>query len=158
MVTETVSETDIHTVDLLEENMQNDDEEADEKKIWSDDNIKLLIELCKKYDEEFQKGVKKKVWCKIALIISSRTGINVTGIQCDTKWKELLRHYKLIKKHNNTSGNESKYWRFYNSMDNILHKKTEITPVATCSSASGLKRQSEGRIIASIKKSCNYLL
>lgn len=34
----------------------------DEKKMWTDDNTKRLIQLCKEYDNEFQTGIKKKLY------------------------------------------------------------------------------------------------
>ena len=57
------------------------------------------------------------------------------------KWKGLLKTYKDIPRHNNTSGNEKNHWEFFCTLHNILHKRPEITPVATCSSYKGLIRK-----------------
>ncbi|KAJ8965733.1 hypothetical protein NQ314_003939 [Rhamnusium bicolor] len=35
-------------------------------KIWTDTNIRILIDLCTKYDNEFSTNIKKHVWQKIA--------------------------------------------------------------------------------------------
>ncbi|XP_031333811.1 uncharacterized protein LOC116163820 [Photinus pyralis] len=114
--------------------------------IWTDNNVIILIELYKKYVAEFERGIKKHVWTKIGRILSEKIGIEVSGIQCDTKWKGLVKHYKLVKKHNDTSGNEPKYWKFYDILNDILHKKPEIEAVATCSSAKGLQRNEENDV------------
>lgn len=141
-VVQQFTDTKIHTVELIEEEQEQTIAVADvdpEKRLWTDENTKMLIDLYEKYDDEFQSGVKKYTWNKIANIFTEEIGILITGVQCDTKWKGLLRNYKLVKKHNETSGNEPKHWKFYSAMDRILHKKPEISPVATCSSACGLQ-------------------
>ncbi|KAK4882567.1 hypothetical protein RN001_005886 [Aquatica leii] len=71
--------------------------------------------------------------------IRSPKVVSITWVQCDTKWKGLVRQYKVIKKHNDTSGNENKYWKFYSVINDIMHKKPEIQPVAVCSSSRGLQ-------------------
>jgi hypothetical protein len=64
----------------------------------------LVIELCKEHDTEFQIGVKKYIWQKIAREISEKTKTSVTPQQCDTKLKRLKITYKQVKKHNASSG------------------------------------------------------
>ncbi|XP_031334983.1 uncharacterized protein LOC116164871 [Photinus pyralis] len=115
------------------------DGEPDEKKMWTDENITLLIRLYQTHENEFNSGVKKNIWNKISKTLCEATGMTITGIQCYTKWKGLIRHYKIVKKHNKTSGNDHKYWKFYALINDILHKKPEITPVAVCSSSCGLQ-------------------
>lgn len=109
-----------------------------EGKLWTTQNTLLLIELCKNHDHEFQTKIKKYVWEKVASAISKETGTSVTAQQCDTKWKLLTSMYKQILKHNNTSGKDAKHWEYYDLMDEILHKKPEIQPEATCSTRRGL--------------------
>jgi transposase len=70
----------------------------------------LVIELCKEHDTEFQIGVKKYIWQKIAREISEKTKTSVTPQQCDTKLKRLKITYKQVKKHNASSGNARKQW------------------------------------------------
>ncbi|KAK4882186.1 hypothetical protein RN001_005505 [Aquatica leii] len=111
--------------------------ESEEKKIWTDANVGLLIKLYKKYENEFKSGIKKTIWNKVAESLCEVVGVSITWVQCDTKWKGLVRQYKVIKKHNETSGNENKYWKFYCVINDIMHKKPEIQPVAVCSSSRG---------------------
>lgn len=108
------------------------------KKLWTSGSTTLLIGLVKQFDKEFQTGIKKYVWQKIANIISKDTSFDITAQQCDTKWKCLKDTYKNVKKHNDTSGNDIKEWEFYDDINEFLHKKPEITPEATCSSNLGL--------------------
>lgn len=58
----------------------------------------------------------------------------MSGDQCDGKWKGLKQQYKKIKDHNSVSGNSNKHWEYFDLMDEILNKRPEITPPATCSS------------------------
>lgn len=58
--------------------------------------------------------------------------------QCDTKWKGLKNTYKAVKKHNDQSGNNYKFWKYYDLLNEILFSKPEINATATCSSAKGL--------------------
>lgn len=108
------------------------------KKMWTDKNIRMLIELYKQHEEEFENSMKKLVWKKIANTLSNQTTINITWSQCDTKFKGLKEYYKTVKKHNDTSGNNFKFWIYYDVMHEILGKKPEIVAAFTCSNAKGL--------------------
>ncbi|XP_031329150.1 uncharacterized protein LOC116160152 [Photinus pyralis] len=133
----------VETVEIVKEFEENGNNEADlpmeDRRMWTDDSTRILIELYQKFNEEFNSGIKKFVWNKIGSHISQVVGMTITGVQCDTKWKGLVKQYKSIKKHNDTSGNDTKYWKFYACMDEILFNKPEINAVATCSSSRGLK-------------------
>lgn len=39
--------------------------------------------------------------------------------------------------HNKTSGQKRRHWEFYTVIHDIMFKKPEIEPIATCSSISG---------------------
>ncbi|KAJ3626491.1 hypothetical protein MTP99_016982 [Tenebrio molitor] len=67
------------------------------------------------------------------------TGKKFTYVQVDTKWKGLVKTYKDVQKHNNTSGKNRKQWQYFELMHDILYQKPEINPVATCSNLSGLQ-------------------
>ncbi|KAK9738725.1 Myb/SANT-like DNA-binding domain [Popillia japonica] len=111
---------------------------TDNTKIWNDQAIKLMISLCKKYDKEFESGVKKYIWAKIAKELTGKCNQLYTYQQCDTKFKGLKNMYKQVKKHNEQSGKNIKIWKYYDLMDEILYSKPEIHAVATCSSKTGL--------------------
>ncbi|XP_018577275.1 uncharacterized protein LOC108915663 [Anoplophora glabripennis] len=107
-------------------------------KLWTEESTLNLISLCKKYDKDFEKGVKKYIWIKIAKTLSETYQQIYTAQQCDTKFKALKNMYKQIRKHNEQSGNNKKSWKYFEQMHDILFSKPEITPYATCSSKSGL--------------------
>lgn len=127
---------------LEKENKENVEGEkvgkCEEKKIWTNESTLILINLIGEFDEQFQTSIKKYVWMKISQILSDKLSTSITWQQCDTKWKGLLKIYKDIKEHNLTSGKNRRRWEYFEVMNEILHKKPEITPVATCSNMKGL--------------------
>lgn len=106
--------------------------------MWTNELTLGLIALVEEHQNQFQNAVKKYVWMKISNILQDKFSILITWQQCYTKWKGLLKMYKYIKEHNSTSGKGRKRWKYFEVMNNILHNKSEITPVATCSSSKGL--------------------
>lgn len=42
--------------------------------------------------------------------------------------------------HKNTSGAQSRYWECFDTIHEFMHKKPEITPVATCTSSAGYRK------------------
>ncbi|KAG5878419.1 hypothetical protein JTB14_002502 [Gonioctena quinquepunctata] len=111
---------------------------SENSKIWSDGATKLLIELCQKYENEFENGIKKYVWNKVARGITETFKQSYSAQQCDTKWKVLKNMYKQIKKHNEQTGNNRKKWKYFSLMDEILYCRPEINPTVTCSNNLGL--------------------
>lgn len=107
-------------------------------KTWTKNSTKFFIELCKKYDKDFEGGVKKYIWTKIANELTQKLGQKFTAQQCDTKFKVLKNMYKQVKKHNEKSGNCIKHWEYYELMHEIMFSKPEICARATCSSVTGL--------------------
>ena len=102
---------------------------------WSPEDIKCLITLYKTNIEKFDEICKNKVWGEIAEKINNIREKKFTANQCTGKWKGLKSMYKSkVKDHNNTSGNGTKHWEYFEEMDEILYKRPEIHPPATCSS------------------------
>lgn len=118
----------------------------EEGKLWTPANTLFLISVVKEYDEEFSNGIKKMVWPKVATKCAKKFNKNITAQMCETKWKTLKRTYKTIVLHNDTSGQRRRHWEYYNVMNEILAKKPEITPTATCSGISGL-HVNKGKIL-----------
>lgn len=112
-----------------------------EQKLWTTETTKLLISLVKEHDSEFQKSIKKHVWQKIGAKINAQCNLNYSWLQCDTKWKGLLKTYKDVRDHNSDTGRNKRTWQFFDAMNELLFTKPEITAEATCSSSSGLKRK-----------------
>lgn len=67
---------------------------------WSTSDTVLLIRLVESNYNEFDEGLKKNVWIKIATELSKMTNKNLSPELCDVKWKGLKRTYKNIKDHN----------------------------------------------------------
>ncbi|XP_044744757.1 uncharacterized protein LOC123314578 [Coccinella septempunctata] len=107
-------------------------------KLWSHEATLMLIQLCGKYEKEFQNSVKKYVWQKIAKELSQCFNQKFEIQQCDTKFKGLKHTYKTIKKHNEESGNNRKEWKYFDQMNELLFSRPEINSPATCSSRVGL--------------------
>ncbi|XP_044744227.1 uncharacterized protein LOC123306326 [Coccinella septempunctata] len=101
---------------------------------WTSELVLLLIRLVKKYNDEFDQGLKKKVWMKIACEMTQVIGKAMSYEQVDSKWKGLKKTYKKIKDHNNQRGNSLKRWEFFHAMDSFLAKKPDIQPIAVASS------------------------
>ncbi|CAH1107033.1 unnamed protein product [Psylliodes chrysocephalus] len=98
----------------------------------------MLISCVKQYKEDLESCQKKRIWEKISKEINEKLITNFTPTQVDTKWKGLVRLYKDIKKHNDTSGKNKKSWKYWLLMNEILFNKPEIVAPATCSSNKGL--------------------
>lgn len=110
-----------------------------ESKLWTDKLILYLINCVKEHDGQFERDIKKNVWSRIAKLCTQFVNKKITAVQCDNKWRSLKRRYKTILEHNKTSGKSRKQWEYYSVMHEIMHKKPEINPVATCSSSAGLR-------------------
>ena len=103
--------------------------------------IKLLIETYKTVKEVGGRSIKlqKQLWQKIADTISEK-GYSVSGPQCDSKWKGLLKMYKKYKDRENTTGEAGgEVWDYYVAMDDILFNKSAISPVALSSNLKGYR-------------------
>lgn len=115
----------------------------DHKKLWNKNMTLYFINLVKEKDEQFQVCVKKQIWIKIASQVNEHYRTTLTWQQCETNWKGLTKIYREIIDHNKTSGKHRKNWDFLDAMHAVLFKKPEISPVATCSSSSGLQVNTE---------------
>ncbi|CAG9773205.1 unnamed protein product [Ceutorhynchus assimilis] len=109
-----------------------------ESRPWTFESTKYLIQLCEKYDEDFQRGVKRFVWNKVSRELEEKFNQKYSPQQCDTKFKGLKNMYKQVKKHNEQSGKSFKAWEYFKLMHKLLYSKPEINAIATCSSKSGL--------------------
>jgi len=102
---------------------------------WPHEAILLLIEEYRKFSSNFYSGrlSHKKIWQLICEELKKKSYI-VTGPQCQSKFTGLKRTYKGIKDHNGKSGNGTKYWPYFDLLDDLMHDKPCITPIATASS------------------------
>lgn len=92
-----------------------------------------------KYEKKFDEApMKKLVWLEITKVFNKQNNKLFDHIKIENKWKSLKRTYKNIKKHNASSGNDRKVWKYFDEMNNMLYNKPEIEAPATCSNESGL--------------------
>lgn len=97
---------------------------------WSHNATLFLLAEIKKEYTQLQTGIKKRVYEKIA-DACNKSGINVSWVQVESKWKALQRQYKLIKDHNNTSGQNKKTWVYLDTVDEIMARDPSIMPLST---------------------------
>lgn len=79
--------------------------------LWTDNATKLFISTYKNLTKNGENQFKKSLWDKLSLEMN-KNGYLVTAKQCNTKMDSLKRQYKLIRDHNNKSGNSRKDWRY----------------------------------------------
>lgn len=81
----------------------------------------MLVRLVEEYQNAFRKWLEK------------------THLDKNCWRKAKKKTYKKIKDSNNKTGNSISKWEFFNAMDNMLGKKTEVEPVAVCNSTTRKK-------------------
>lgn len=133
----------MYSLDDSEPNAEEDstDQSDQNQKLWTREGTLLLIRKIEEYQHEFENGLKKIVWQKIALDCSKQLGKNISHKNCDEKWKSLKRTYKSIVVHNAQSGKQRRRWEFFNVIHAFMYNKPEIKPIATCSNISGLQTE-----------------
>ena len=96
---------------------------------WSKDNTSLLFQLRMEKDSLF-KGVKahSTLWSAIAKEMSGITGLNITGEQCNNKFKSMKRAYIATVDHNKKTGSEPKTCPFFDEFNQILGSEASHTP------------------------------
>ena len=146
----------------LEDPDDNDDqddveeqENNDVNKLWTRDAVLFLIHQMETYETKFETGLKKNVYKTIAANCTKHFGKPVVYSQIGSKWKSLKRTYKSILLHTKTSGKgRQTSWEFFNVMHELMFKKPEITPAATCSSRKGVVVNNEAPTTPGTSESC----
>lgn len=123
---------------LSVEGKENVPQTENNEKLWSHENILFLIQEMKDNYLQFNTGYKKPFWQKVSKKFKTELNRDINGLQCQTKWKELLKKYKAVVAQNKSSGNQRETWVYFESINEVMHNKPEITPVATCSNLTGL--------------------
>lgn len=139
-------EGDAPDIDSNEENVATADESVDLTKLWTPERTLFLIETIETFIKRLEAEVKKHVWEEISKRCNEILGINITYKQAESKWKSLKRTYKSVLLHNNTSGKNRRHWEYFNKIHCFMYKRPEITPMATCSSFSGLQSKANSNI------------
>lgn len=97
---------------------------------WTGNSTKYLIQkrLSKENDFQRPKCKKIKLWQDIAKDVNSTFNVNMSAEECDNKYRNLLKTYKIniIKK--NSTGESQITWEHFEEFDAILGCKASITP------------------------------
>ncbi|KAM0736902.1 hypothetical protein ACS0PU_006551 [Formica fusca] len=57
-------------------------------------------------------------------------GYDISAQKCCIKFQAMKRTYKVIKDHNNKSGNNTRKWEYFDLMDKIFNKKPWVEPLS----------------------------
>lgn len=108
---------------------------------WTDNAVKLLIEIYKANKEKFDSPsfTKKKVWEIISTKLN-KYGYNKSGVKCDEKWRNLRKTYDKVRTEINKTGNAKVTWKFYEDFQEMYWKDPFYVPVATASTTT-IKRK-----------------
>ncbi|KAG9484881.1 hypothetical protein GDO78_008144 [Eleutherodactylus coqui] len=120
--------------------------------LWTTAGVKLLIVTYSEYAHCFQsaKYKKKDVWHTISERLQEH-GYNVTGEQCNNKWKLLMKQYKNVVDNNAKSGRSRISCRYYDELEEALGRSKEINPQITLNNSEIITNQDE----ESMSSSCS---
>lgn len=134
-----IIEADIHVKDYknVSESAKSENPETDTpltikdlKAKWTRNTTKYLIQkrLSKENDFQRPKCKKIKLWQDIAKDVSSTCDINLSAEECDNKYRNLLKTYKVNVLKKNTTGEGQITWEYFQQFDEALGCKASITP------------------------------
>lgn len=99
---------------------------------WSDESTRLLLDKYADYLElvgpmkQFKN--KKLMWMEIAKDLETVLGIQKTHIQCENRYKTILRRKRISDKNNSTSGSKRAKVSFENEIKRIAAKDDSVEP------------------------------
>lgn len=104
--------------------------------MWTQPAALLRISLYGEHRNKFTspRMKKKAVWEILAVAMRSQ-GYHVSGPQCDSKRKGMLRVYKEAFANNKKSGSGRATCPYFTVLDDLLCKYPNIVPLATASSS-----------------------
>lgn len=94
----------------------------DDKHVWSKAEIELLLDLYETYKDQLKdpRVRKTKVWDDVARIIREKVDSDVTGCQCNQKFRNLKADFQKVLDHNGRPGNFKRVCKYYDRLANIL--------------------------------------
>lgn len=99
---------------------------------WSEESTRLLLDKYADYLElvgPMKKFKNKKImWIQIAKDIETVLGIQKTYIQCENRYKTILRRKRISDKNNSTSGSKRVKVSFENEIKQIAAKDDSLEP------------------------------
>lgn len=113
------------------ESMKTQNSNESEKTKWSSDGIKLLLDLRLGKECLFDRPAckKKKLWDKISGEMKEIGQYNISGNECNNKYRNLLQTYRQNKEKRLKKTGESKVtWEFFDTFDSVLGSKSSSAP------------------------------
>lgn len=97
---------------------------------WTDEKVKLLLDIRLGMENEFNKPSckKLKLWNKVAIKLNEIGGYNISGSECNDKYRNLLQTYKNNKLKKCKTGESPVSWEYFEKMDAVLGSKAAIEP------------------------------
>ena len=94
----------------------------DDKHVWSKSEIELLLDLYETYKDQLKdpRVRKTKVWDDVARIIREKLDSDVTGCQCNQKFRNLKADFQKVLDHNGRPGNFKRVCKYYDRLASIL--------------------------------------
>lgn len=102
-----------------------------DNKSWKTSQIKLLLDVRLRYEDEFVAGRKKKsvLWGRILDEIKKvDANFPFNKEELNRKFLNLTITYKRIKKRNGESGRNSTYWEFFDTFDEVYGTRHSVAP------------------------------
>jgi len=106
---------------------------------WSDESTRLLLDKYAEYLElvgpmkQFKN--KKLMWLEISKDLEKKLGVQKTSIQCENRYKTVLRRKRICEKNNSTSGSKRIKVNFENEIKQIAAKDDSVEPEVLQSSS-----------------------
>jgi len=94
----------------------------DDKHVWSKSEIELLLDLYDTYKDQLKdpRVRKTKVWDDVARVIREKLDSDVTGCQCNQKFRNLKADFQKVLDHNGRPGNFKRVCKYYDRLASIL--------------------------------------
>ena len=94
----------------------------DDKHVWTKSEIELLLDLYEGYKDQLKdpRVRKTKVWDDVARIIREKLESDVTGCQCNQKFRNLKADFQKVLDHNGRPGNFKRVCKYYDRLASIL--------------------------------------
>lgn len=97
---------------------------------WTDDKVKLLINIRLSMENEFSnpKVKKMKLWDKVAKQFNEISNCNRSANEMNEKYRNLLQTYRKNKEKQKHTGEGRIKWDFFEEFDNVLGHKASSMP------------------------------
>lgn len=110
-------------------------ETPNKESVWTDEGVKLLINVYREQKEKFLSPMynKRNVWELISRELAKHD-ILKSPMKCDEKWRNLKKTYDKVLKEKHSTGNSNSHWRYFEDMHEIYSQDPHFNPKFTISS------------------------